>query len=107
MRRWFCGRYEDPANVTPYSSEEGGYIFVWGGPYDPNDVIKQQFGGLVEYEVMKVLIDDLYSEVGDMWAPIEHDYYEVLSMFVLHRTDPFQMLSERLVQTEAITNSNR
>ena len=102
MRRWFCDRYEDPANETPYSSEEGGYIFVWGGPYDPNDVIQQQFGGLVEYEVMEVLIDDLYSEVGDMWAPIEHDYYEDLSMFVLHRTDPFQMLSERLVQIEAI-----
>ena len=42
MRRWFCDRYEDPANDTPYSSEEGGYIFVWGGPYDPNEVIQNR-----------------------------------------------------------------
>lgn len=51
---------------------------------------------------MKELIDGLYAEVGDMWAPIEHDYYEDLSMLVLHRTDPFGMLTERLTQIEAI-----
>lgn len=66
MRRWFCDRYEDPVNETPYSSEEGGYIFVWGGPYDLNEVIQERFSDVVEYGVMKELIDDLYAEVGDM-----------------------------------------
>lgn len=102
MRCWFYDRYEDPANETPYSSEEGGYIFVWGGPYDPNEVIQERFSDCVDYEVMEKLIDDLYAEVGDMWAPIEHDYYEDLSMLVLHRTDPFKMLTDRLTQIEAI-----
>ena len=102
MRRWFCDRYEDPANETPYSSEEGGYIFVWGGPYDPNEVIQERFSDCVDYEVMERLIRDLYAEVGDMWAPIEHDYYEDLSMLVLHRTDPYNMLADRLAQIEAI-----
>ena len=26
--------FEDPANETPYESSEGGYIYIWGGPYD-------------------------------------------------------------------------
>lgn len=104
MRRWFCDRYEDPANETPYESAEGGYQFIWGGPYDPNDEIQSRFADVVEYEVMEELIHNLYMEVGDEWAPIDHgyDYDDALSMLVLHRSDPYRMLSERLNQIEAI-----
>ena len=59
MRRWFHARYEDPANQTPYSSQEGGYMFVFGGPYDPNDVIQERFDQFVPYKVMEKLIRDL------------------------------------------------
>lgn len=105
MRRWFCDRYEDPANQTPYNGREGGYQFVHGGPYDPNDAIQERFGGVVDYEVMDELIQELYGEVGDEWAPIddESDYYdEELSMLVSNRTDPNRMLSDRLTQIEAV-----
>jgi|TARA_B110000902_G_scaffold253916_1_gene317161 hypothetical protein len=102
MRRWFYDRYEDPQNKTPYSSEEGCYIFVWGGPYDPNEVIQDRFSVCVDYGVMEKLIQELHQETGYEWAPIEHDYYEDLSMLVLDRTDPFKMLTERLTQIESI-----
>lgn len=102
MRRWFCDRYEDPSNATPYSSEDGGYYFVWGGPYDPNDVIQERFSGIVQFEVMEELIHDLYSEVGHMWAPVEHDYYEDLSMLVLDRSKPFELLTEHLLKIESM-----
>jgi hypothetical protein len=105
MRRWFYGRYEDPVEETPYSSEEGGYIFIHGGPYDPNDEIQERFSHVVEYEVMDELIQDLYGEVGDEWAPIDDgsQYYDdELSMLIVHRTDPHRMLSDRLEQIEAI-----
>ena len=102
MRRWFCERYEDPANNTPYESAEGGYQFIWGGPYDPDDEIQERFGEVVEYDVMEELIEDLHQNVGDRWAPIEHDYDEALSMLVVNRSDPHRMLSDRLSQIIAV-----
>ena len=105
MRRWFLDRYEDPQNETPYDSEDGGYVFVWGGPYDPNDVIQERFDHVVPFKVMRALIDELYVDVGDEWAPIDHegaDYDDALSMLVVSRTDPHRMLSDRLAQIEAV-----
>lgn len=105
MRQWFYARYEDPANQTPYSSEEGGYMFIWGGPYDPNDVIQERFSEVVEFEVMEKLIRDLWINVGDEWAPIEHegeDYYEELSFLVVSREDPLKFLQDRLEQIDAV-----
>lgn len=105
MRQWFYARYEDPAQQTPYSSEEGGYVFVWGGPYDPNDVIQERFSHVVPYGVMESLIQELWMEVGDEWAPIdpEMDYYDdELYFLVLDRKDPFQLLQQRLEQIDAV-----
>jgi hypothetical protein len=107
MRRWFHARYEDPANETPYSSEDGGYLFVWGGPYDPSDEIQERFGGVIPYEVMEKLIHELWSEAGDEWAPIEHegvDYFEDFSFRVVDRADPLRLLELRLKQIDAVLN---
>lgn len=37
MRAWFLESYEDPVERTPYESREGGYIYIWGGPYYAHD----------------------------------------------------------------------
>ncbi|MET3972872.1 hypothetical protein ABIB94_007871 [Bradyrhizobium sp. JR7.2] len=34
MIQWFSANYEDPAVSTPYESAEGGYQYIWGGPYE-------------------------------------------------------------------------
>lgn len=104
MRQWFYARFEDPANCTPYDSGEGGYLFIHGGPHDPNDEIQDRFSKVVDYEVMERLIHELWQEVGDEWAPIDHgdwDYEDVYSMLPSNRTDPKSMLDERLDQIEA------
>jgi hypothetical protein len=46
MVGWFLTNYEDPANSTPYESAEGGYQYIWGGPYDANIEIGDKFAGL-------------------------------------------------------------
>lgn len=105
MRRWFYARYEDPAIQTPYVSSEGGYMFVWGGPYDPNDVIQERFGHVVEYKIMEKLIHDLWNECGDEWAPVDHEgveYDDELSMVVTDRSDPYRMLADRLTQINEV-----
>lgn len=111
MRRWFYARYQDPANDTPYNGREGGYIFIHGGPYDPDEEIQERFGHVVEYGVMEELIQDLYQESGDQWAPVESswgedEYGEALSMLVLDRSDPFRLLTDRLDQIEQALKDN-
>lgn len=102
MRRWFLERYEDPANETPWDGEDKAYVFVWGGPYDPNDEIQSRFGGIVEFDTMRELIEELWGEVGDEWAPIEHeglDYEDYLShLVVIDRGDPKRLLEERIAE---------
>ena len=74
MREWFFARYEDPQNQTPYDSEEGQYIFIWGGPYDPRNELTDRFEGVVDNSVINELAQDLLMETGDEWAPVHHDY---------------------------------
>jgi hypothetical protein len=79
MVEWFHQNYEDPAQSTPYETAEGGYQYIWGGPYDANDEIGSMFGGLVpdkwiEEAVKEVERDGIYD-----WAPVhrsENDYGE-------------------------------
>jgi hypothetical protein len=109
MRCWFHARFQDPTNDTPYNGREGGFQFIWGGPYDPNDEIQERFGSVVEYEVMKKLIEELWQEVGDEWAPIEReglDYDEELSFRVVSRDDPLRLLEDRIGQIEDVLDWN-
>jgi hypothetical protein len=109
MRRWFHARFEDPSNQTPYDGGEGGFQFIWGGPYDPNDKIQERFSSVVEYEVMEKLIKELWQEAGDEWAPIEHeglDYDEELSFRVVSRDDPLRLLEDRISQIEDVLDWN-
>jgi len=84
MERWFRQRYEDPANRTPYESAEGGYIYIWGGPYDPQEVLFDAFGGRVDDEVIEELAEQLTDDMPD-WAPVESDedydqtFYDAIS----------------------------
>ncbi|MBI3774693.1 MAG: hypothetical protein HY273_03920 [Gammaproteobacteria bacterium] len=107
MRHWFCSRYENPEMGTPYDSEIGAYIFVKGGPYDPNDKIQERFSDYVSYAVMEELIDDLVGEVGDEWAPIvsEYDHYdEAFEFEVSSRDDPYRFVVQRLEEIDALLN---
>lgn len=43
MIDWFLENFEDPANTLPYDSEEGGYQWIWGGPYDAGEELSAAF----------------------------------------------------------------
>ncbi len=105
MIGWFKSKYEDPANQCPWDSEDDRYVFLHGGPYDPNDVLQERFGQTVPYVAIRAAVKSLVTEVGDSWAPIEWeddapDYDFALSMLVLHASDPKRMLSDRLADIE-------
>lgn len=75
MREWFFTRFEDPAQETPHDSEEG-YIYIYGGPYDAEEELREQFEGAVAEETITALLEEL-SDSGFEWAPTsQHPDYK-------------------------------
>jgi len=70
MRYWFHRNFEDPAQETPYNSREGGYLYIWGGPYDAREQLFDEFGSLVPERHIEEVADEIEGEDGiSDWAP--------------------------------------
>lgn len=67
MRRWFYENYEDPANLLPYESKEGGYFYLWGGPYDAREVLSDKFYDEYPDDVIEELAKELEDECWE-WS---------------------------------------
>ena len=70
--RWFQRMYEDPAQQMPHDSEEGGYIYIWGGPYEARDEIGDEFGDFVSEEVIDAAVSDVERDGTFCWAPTDN-----------------------------------
>jgi len=73
MIEWFLEQYEDPAVIVPYESREGGYIYYAGGPYDAEDVLRDNFDLMPEediQEAVSALVDTSYEWIR------KADYYD-------------------------------
>jgi RiboL-PSP-HEPN len=78
MRSWFREHFQDPVEETPYDSSEGGYIYIYGGPYDPREELDARFGDIVSEEVIEKLAYELGNESWE-WegrpGPGDYDDY--------------------------------
>lgn len=107
MRTWFFQNYEDPVERTPYESREGGYIWIWGGPYEAQDELGLEFGDLIKDDVIEELSQELDGICWE-WAPAEKlgDYDEYLVDDIVQITEFYHNFSsairdiENLLQTE-------
>jgi hypothetical protein len=108
MQRWFETRYWDPANDTPYNSEEGGYLFIHGGPYAAEDELYGRFGDLLSDEVIRAVVDDIESDGIEEWAPIhtEPDYDSEFEYQGTVRGDSFLLFERRVEDVEALANAS-
>lgn len=69
MAHWFRRNFEDPSNETPYNSEEGGFIYVYGGPYDARDQLGDEFGSIVSDERIEEVTNLVEADGIFDWAP--------------------------------------
>jgi hypothetical protein len=78
MKDWFFQNFEDPAESTPHESAEGGYQYIWGGPYDAKDELWGKFGTLVLEAWIDEVVNDIEADGQTDWAPVHtgDDYYE-------------------------------
>ncbi len=68
IRGWFLQNFEDPVESTPYDGAEGGYQYIWGGPYDTRDIIENVFYRRITEAVIEAAIEELEAE-GSEWVP--------------------------------------
>lgn len=98
MVEWFTARFEDPAMETPYMGSEGGYQWIFGGPYDALEEIGDRFGGFVDDKVIEFAADYVVNIDGVWeWAPTNLTSYDAQQDVVVDDQDlPLQELSDRI-----------
>lgn len=70
IKDWFHANFEDPVHETPYETREGGYQFIWGGPYEAHEELESVFGDQVPAELIEKIAQELVDEDGVWdWAP--------------------------------------
>lgn len=68
MAEWFHANFEDPAMETPYEGAEGGYIYIWGGPYNAQEELWDAFPDATE-ELISRAADEIQAGGLFDWAP--------------------------------------
>ncbi|MDO9230770.1 MAG: hypothetical protein Q7U03_14550 [Syntrophales bacterium] len=76
MRSWFFANYENPSEHTPFESKEGGYIYIWGGPFDAREELEDVFSGHVLKEAIDELVSELESESSEWSGKISSEGYD-------------------------------
>ena len=103
MRAWFFDNYEDPVHSLPYESREGGYIWVYGGPYDAGQVLRDLFEALASERIIERLAQELFGECPE-WVEqahlIDDDY--IGSVYVLEPTAYFDEYQQAMVSHRAL-----
>ena len=65
MSQWFYANYANPIEDTPW--DDGAYIYIWGGPYDPEEELQQEFSGFVPDKVIARLANEL-RDISSEWT---------------------------------------
>lgn len=68
MVGWFFENFEDPGAHTPHDSSEGGFQYIWGGPYDALDQIGAAFPDAEQDEIEEA-VDEVQADGTYDWAP--------------------------------------
>lgn len=76
MRDWFFSNYEDPVERTPYEGREGGYIYIYGGPYCAEDELGGVFGEYVPDNIINDLVEELESKCFEWTKAYSEDDYD-------------------------------
>ena len=69
MVAWFHRYYEDPVHGMPYQSREGGYQYIYGGPYDAESELSNEFGTAAKDEALARAVDTIQEDGTVNWAP--------------------------------------
>lgn len=64
MKEWFFSHYEDPAERTPFESKDGGYQWIYGGPYEVEQELFKHFSKEYSEDEIRKTADEIQTETG-------------------------------------------
>ena len=108
MRNWFYQNYDDPVNACPYESREGGYTYIYGGPYDADEELQNKFGGFVKYDLIQELVSELQQECYE-WSgnSTNIDWYDDDLYDAFTSSDnPFDKFSRTIERIKSLSNGD-
>lgn len=74
MMEWFFQNYDDPANFLPYETKEGGYQYLFGGPYELDQILYDEFGDKYPDSNIENVIKNIEQEYRSIsWAKRPND----------------------------------
>jgi hypothetical protein len=80
MVEWFSENYTDPVHNSPYISAEGGYQYIWGGPYDAREQLSDNFGRFVSEDEIEEAVKEVEAEGTYQWTASDsrlvEEFYE-------------------------------
>ncbi|MDE4139992.1 P-loop NTPase fold protein [Phaeobacter gallaeciensis] len=95
MVQWFHALYEDPQNETPYDSEDGRYIYVYGGPYDASEVLQNEFGNQVSDHLIEQAVAEIEGDGTLEWAPSPYHPDQILAAQEFDEQEKLEKLEKR------------
>ncbi|CAM8469786.1 TPA: hypothetical protein J4Z52_001170 [Escherichia coli] len=107
MRNWFFENFEDPANACPYESREGGYHYIYGGPYDASEELQAMFEPYVKSNYIEELVGELQGECYE-WSGSSNNidwYDDDLYDAVISSEKPFDKFLENVEKIKALAKS--
>lgn len=77
MEEWFHSQFEDPQVETPFDGESGEYQFLWGGPFDAGERLRDEFIYTYNEKWIADAVERVESDGTTEWAPTSGgDFYE-------------------------------
>lgn len=110
MRDWFFDNFEDPANSCPYESKEGGYAYIYGGPYEASEELQAMFEGYVKFDYIQELADELQDQCYEWSGNSQNvsDWYdEDLYDAVTSSEDPFEKFVRNIEGIKSIAQTEQ
>ena len=77
MASWFFDNFEDPQNEMHYDSEDGVYLYPYGGPFDAADMLSSFSNDYPNEEWIRAAVEKVEHNGTFEWTPTSHgEYYE-------------------------------
>ena len=75
--RWFFENFEDPVHRLPYNGREGGYQWLYGGPFNAYEELYNKFPDTPNH-IISEAVEEIESGGNTDWAPVQKpgDYGE-------------------------------
>jgi|GEM_PF-3245821 len=64
MTDWLLENFEDPADSLPFESADGGYSYIWGGPYETKELLDEKFGGRYSEALIDLAVEFIERKYG-------------------------------------------